>query len=135
MSKICQITGKRPLSGNNVSHSNRRTKRRFLPNLQEKRFYIPEVKKWVTLKVTTKTVRTMNKLGIYEFLTRQLSKGFDPKVWVTDEKRYSDKKLKRGYRRVETVDANGVKSYHITYEPIASARKKVRLSTILKSEA
>lgn len=132
MSKICQITGKRPLSGNNVSHSNRRTRRRFLPNLQEKKFYIPEVKKWVTLKVTTKAVRTINKVGIYEFLTRQLGKGFDPEVWVAGGKQYSDSKFERGYRRVENVDANGVKSYSITYEPEAPARKKVRLSSILK---
>jgi large subunit ribosomal protein L28 len=50
MSRVCQLTGKRPIAGNNVSHSNRRTKRRFLPNLIKKRFFIPETGEWVTLK-------------------------------------------------------------------------------------
>ena len=57
MSKVCQLTGKRPITGNNVSHSNRRTKRRFLPNIQKKRFYIPELDTWVTLKVSAKAIR------------------------------------------------------------------------------
>ena len=68
MSRVCQLTGKRPIAGNNVSHSNRRTKRRFLPNLIKKRFFIPETGEWVTLKVATSTLRTINKLGIYEYL-------------------------------------------------------------------
>ena len=49
MSKVCEVTGKRPIVGNRVSHSNRKTKRRFLPNLQKKRFFIPETEQWVTL--------------------------------------------------------------------------------------
>ena len=65
MSRVCQLTGKRPIAGNNVSHSNRRTKRRFLPNLIKKRFFIPETGEWVTLKVATSTLRTINKLGKY----------------------------------------------------------------------
>ncbi|MCI5080507.1 MAG: 50S ribosomal protein L28 [Saprospiraceae bacterium] len=77
MSKVCQVTGKRPVSGHHVSHSNRKTKRRFLPNLQKKRFYIPEMNEWVTLKVTTDAIRSINKIGIYEYLKRQESKGFD----------------------------------------------------------
>lgn len=77
MSKVCQLTGKRPITGNNVSHSNRKTKRRFLPNLQKKRFYIPEMNEWVTLKVSTDALRSINKLGIYEFLKRQEKKGAD----------------------------------------------------------
>jgi len=75
MSKVCQLTGKRPITGNNVSHSNRKTKRRFLPNLQKKRFYIPEMNEWVTLKVSTDALRSINKLGIYEYLKRQEKKG------------------------------------------------------------
>ena len=70
MSKVCQLTGKRPISGNNVSHSNRKTKRRFIPNLQKKRYYIPETDKWVTLKVCAKAMRTINKLGIYAYLRK-----------------------------------------------------------------
>jgi len=70
MSKVCQLTGKRPITGNHVSHSNRKTKRRFLPNLQKKRFYIPETGKWVTLKVSTQAIRTINKLGVYAYLKK-----------------------------------------------------------------
>ena len=64
MARVCQITGKRPQVGNNVSHANNKTKRRFLPNLQKKRFYIPEEDKWVTLKVSTKAIKTISKYGI-----------------------------------------------------------------------
>ena len=80
MSKVCQLTGKRPISGNNVSHSNRRTKRRFLPNLIKKRFYIPETEQWVTLKVSTSALRTINKLGIYAYLKKLEAKGVDTGV-------------------------------------------------------
>ena len=64
MSKVCQISGKRPRSGNNVSHSNNRTKRKFYPNLQRKRFYLPDEDRWVTIKVSSQTLRTINKNGI-----------------------------------------------------------------------
>jgi len=77
MARICQLTGKRPISGNNVSHSKRKTKRRFLPNLHTKRFYIPEVDKWVTLKISSAALRTINKLGIYAYLKKLESKGVD----------------------------------------------------------
>lgn len=77
MSRICQLTGKRPISGNNVSHSNRKTKRRFLPNLQKKKFYIPETDQWVTLKISTSAMRNINKLGIYEYILRQQKAGVD----------------------------------------------------------
>lgn len=75
MSRICQISGKRPQAGNNVSHANNRTKRRFLPNLMKKRFYIPEEDRWVTLKVAASTLRTINKNGISEVLKKAISKG------------------------------------------------------------
>jgi large subunit ribosomal protein L28 len=77
MSKVCQLSGKRPVTGNHVSHSNRKTKRRFLPNLHKKRFYIPEKEEWVTLKVSSHAMRTIDKLGIYEYLKQQQKKGFD----------------------------------------------------------
>lgn len=80
MSRICQLTGKKPISGNNVSHSNRKTKRRFLPNLQKKRFYIPETDKWVTLKVSSKAIRNINKLGIFAYLKKLERKGVDTGV-------------------------------------------------------
>jgi len=77
MSKVCQLTGKRPVSGNNVSFSNRKTKRRFLPNLHKKRYYIPELDKWVTIKLSANAMRTINKLGIYEYLVKLEHKGVD----------------------------------------------------------
>ena len=80
MSKICQLTGKRPITGNNVSHSNRKTKRRFLPNLQKKRYYIPEIDKWIDLKISAKAIRNINKLGIYAYLKKLERKGIDTGV-------------------------------------------------------
>ena len=77
MSKICQVTGKGPITGNNVSHSNRKTRRRFLPNLQKKRYFIPETGEWITLKISAKAMRTINKLGVYAFLKKQQRKGMD----------------------------------------------------------
>lgn len=62
--------------GNNVSHSNRKTKRKFNPNLQDKRFYVPEEKKWITLKVSTSGIKMINKRGIYACLQEAREKGF-----------------------------------------------------------
>lgn len=76
MSKVCQITGKRTIVGNSVSHSNRKTKRTFQPNLQTKRFYNEEEKKWVVLKVSTSGIRTINKIGLAEALKRARANGF-----------------------------------------------------------
>ena len=77
MSRVCELTGKRPMSGNNVSHSNRKTKRRFLPNLHKKRFYVPETGKWITLKVSSKALRNINRLGIYAYIKKLEKKGID----------------------------------------------------------
>jgi large subunit ribosomal protein L28 len=68
MAKVCQITGKKPMSGNNVSHANNKTKRRFLPNLQTHRFYVPSLKKFVRLRVSAKGMRIIDKKGIEYFL-------------------------------------------------------------------
>ena len=65
MARVCQITGKVPITGNSVSHSNIKTKRRFLPNLQTKRFFLAEEDKWITLKVSSEGLRTINKNGLY----------------------------------------------------------------------
>ena len=86
MSKVCLLTGKRPITGNNVSHSNQKTKRRFLPNLQKKRFYIPETDQWVQLKVSTSAIRNINKLGIYAYLKRLQDKGVDIGVELKEKK-------------------------------------------------
>lgn len=64
MARVCQVTGKKPITGNSVSHSNIKTKRRFLPNLQKKRFYFVEEDRWITLKVSTDALRTINKNGL-----------------------------------------------------------------------
>ncbi|MFK7949833.1 MAG: 50S ribosomal protein L28 [Saprospiraceae bacterium] len=80
MSKVCQLTGKRPIAGNNVSHSKRRTKRRFLPNIHKKRYYIPETDQWITLKVSTYAMRNINKIGVYDYLKQLEAKGVDTGV-------------------------------------------------------
>lgn len=75
MSRVCQITGKRPMSGNNVSHSKRRTKRRFLPNLHWHRFWVPSEKRFIKLLVSSKGLRTIDKLGIEAVITDLQSRG------------------------------------------------------------
>ena len=64
MSRICQITGKKPLSGNNVSHAHNKNRRRFLPNLQTHRFWIESEKRWISLRVSSKGLRLIDKKGI-----------------------------------------------------------------------
>ena len=75
MAKVCQITGKRPQVGNNVSKSNNKTKRKFYPNLQKKRFYLPDEDRWITIKVSTSVLRTINKRGITAVLKEAREKG------------------------------------------------------------
>ncbi|NPA34035.1 MAG: 50S ribosomal protein L28 [Chlorobi bacterium] len=75
MARICQLTGKKPQSGYRVSHSNRHTKRKFIPNIQKKRFFIPEENRWITLRVSTAAMRTINKKGIYAYLQELRKKG------------------------------------------------------------
>lgn len=84
MAKVCQLTGKRPAVGNNVSHSNRKTKRRFLPNLQRKRFFIPETGQTVRLRISTTAIKTINKLGIYAYLKKLEKKGIDHGVKLAE---------------------------------------------------
>ncbi|OIO99603.1 MAG: 50S ribosomal protein L28 [Bacteroidetes bacterium CG2_30_32_10] len=76
MSRICDLTGKKAIGGNSVSHSNTRTKRKFNPNLQIKKFFIPEENDWITLKVSTSALRNINKKGISECLKEAFEKGF-----------------------------------------------------------
>ena len=75
MARVCQVTGKKPIGGNKVSHSNIKTKRRFLPNLQTKRYYLVEEDKWITLKVSTEAIRTINKNGLYTVVKELRAKG------------------------------------------------------------
>ncbi len=76
MSRVCELTGKKAMVGNNVSHALNRTKRKFDANLIKKRFYIPEEDKWVTLKVSTAALKNINKLGISAVLKEAREKGF-----------------------------------------------------------
>lgn len=76
MSRVCQITGKSVMVGNNVSHSKRRTKRRFYPNLFDKKFYLPEEDRWITLRVSASGVRLINKLGLQSALKKAQDKGY-----------------------------------------------------------
>ncbi|MEQ8472992.1 MAG: 50S ribosomal protein L28 [Marinoscillum sp.] len=75
MSKVCEISGKRPRVGNNVSHANNKVKRRFNPNLQKKKFYIPEEDRWITIRVSVSMLRTINKNGIFNEIKKARIKG------------------------------------------------------------
>ena len=76
MARVCEITGKKLMCGNTVSHSNIKTKRKFYPNLHTKRFFIPETESWITLKVSTEAIRTINKNGLNAALKSAKEKGF-----------------------------------------------------------
>lgn len=75
MSRVCQVTGKRPITGHNVSHANNKTKRRFLPNLHSKRFWVEGEGRWVSLRVSTKGMRIIDKLGIDAVLADLRARG------------------------------------------------------------
>ena len=75
MARVCQVTGKKPMVGNSVSHSNIKTKRRFLPNLQKKRFFFAEEDRWVSMKVSTDALRTINKNGLASVIKGMRAEG------------------------------------------------------------
>ena len=75
MSRVCQVTGKRPMSGNNVSHANNKTRRRFLPNLHTHRFWVESEKRWVSLRVSSKGMRMIDKLGLDAVLADMRRRG------------------------------------------------------------
>jgi len=76
MSRVCELTGKKAMVGNNVSHAMNKTKRKFNVNLVKKRFYIPEEDKWISLKVSTSVLKTINKKGISAVIKEAREKGF-----------------------------------------------------------
>lgn len=76
MSRVCEITGKKAIVGNKVSHSNTKTKRKFNVNLKVKKFFLPEENKWVTLRISTSALKTINKNGISAVLKEARQKGF-----------------------------------------------------------
>lgn len=75
MARVCQVTGKRPMSGNKVSHANNKTKRRFLPNLQSRRFWVESENRWVRLRLTNAALRTIDKNGIDSVLADLRARG------------------------------------------------------------
>jgi large subunit ribosomal protein L28 len=75
MARVCQVTGKRPMVGNNVSHANNRTKRRFLPNLQYRRFWVEAENRWVRLRITNAALRLIDKVGIEQVLADLRARG------------------------------------------------------------
>lgn len=75
MARKCQVTGKKPMSGNNVSHANNKTKRRFLPNLQNRKFWVESENRWVSLRITTAALRTIDKNGIDSVLADLRERG------------------------------------------------------------
>ncbi len=75
MARVCQLTGKKPITGNKVSHSNIKTKRRFLPNLQTKRYFLAEEDIWITLKLSSEAIRTINKNGLYSVVKQLRADG------------------------------------------------------------
>ncbi|MEE9286941.1 MAG: 50S ribosomal protein L28 [Gammaproteobacteria bacterium] len=75
MARVCQVTGKRPASGNNVSHANNKTRRRFLPNLHMHRFWVESEKRWVRLRVSAKGIRIIDKMGIDQVLVNLRNRG------------------------------------------------------------
>ena len=75
MARVCQVTGKGPITGNNVSHANNKTKRRFLPNLQSRRFWVESENRWVRLRVSTNALRTIDKKGIDAVLADMRARG------------------------------------------------------------
>jgi large subunit ribosomal protein L28 len=76
MSRICQLTGKTAMGGNNVSHSNTKTPRQFKVNLKRKKFFVPETGEWITLRVSTSAIKNINKKGIFACLKEAREKGF-----------------------------------------------------------
>lgn len=75
MSRVCQVTGKRPITGNNVSHANNKTRRRFLPNLHTHRFWVESEQRWVRLRLTSQGMRLIDKLGIDTVLADMRGRG------------------------------------------------------------
>ena len=76
MSRICQVTGKRVMIGNNVSHSKRRTKRKFLPNIFDKKYFLPEENRWISLRISASGIRLITKNGLTNVLKQAKAKGF-----------------------------------------------------------
>lgn len=86
MARRCELTGKKPVKGYNVSHSNKKTKREFGVNLKVKKIFVPELNKWITLKLSTSAIKTINKKGAYAALKEAVKKGLLHKSILTPVK-------------------------------------------------
>jgi large subunit ribosomal protein L28 len=75
MSRVCQVTGKKPILGNNVSHANNKTRRRFLPNLQDRRFWVEAENRWISLRISQAGLRTIDRKGIDVVLAEMRARG------------------------------------------------------------
>ena len=75
MARVCEVTGKKPMTGHHVSHANNKTKRRFLPNLQHRRFWVESEKRWISLRLTNAALRTIDKNGIDAVLAKMRARG------------------------------------------------------------
>ena len=75
MTRECEVTGKKPVAGNNVSHANNRTRRRFLPNLQNRKFWVESENRWVSMRISSAALRTIDKLGIDTVIAKMRSEG------------------------------------------------------------
>ena len=75
MARVCMVTGKKPMVGNNVSHANNRTKRRFLPNLQNRKFWVESENRWISMRITNNALRTIDKNGIVAVLLKMRAEG------------------------------------------------------------
>jgi large subunit ribosomal protein L28 len=75
MARVCDVTGKKTTTGNNVSHANNRTRRKFLPNLQSRKFWVESENRWVSMKISSAALRTIDKLGIDEVIKRMRADG------------------------------------------------------------
>ena len=75
MARVCQVTGKKPMVGNNISHANNKTKRRFLPNLQNRKFWVESENRWVSMRITNAALRTIDKNGIEAVLAEMRAAG------------------------------------------------------------
>jgi large subunit ribosomal protein L28 len=75
MARVCQLTGKKPMSGNNVSHANNKTKRRFLPNLQNRKFWVETENRWISMRITNAALRTIDKVGIDAIVKKMRAAG------------------------------------------------------------
>jgi large subunit ribosomal protein L28 len=92
MAKVCQVTGKKPMVGNNVSHANNKTKRRFLPNLQNRRFWVESENRWVSLRITNAGLRMIDKVGIDAVLVDLRTRGeiYGAAKWLKVDARKSN---------------------------------------------